>query len=181
MLSCLPKLKTITHKFRSSVATSIVSFFLLFTVCLGNIISARATSGQMAASYSTSSTKMINSKKEAVQNQGSNIKCRKISKIVDVEIVAANHVSVHDKANKGTEKPVVKVAKKAYKRNRNNAKSLSNDLLELGGEAEHEVKQSWESLTGSMKGSRKVCCIARLVLHYKCISRPHFRFFIWIL
>ena len=169
MLSCLPKLKIITCKFRSSVATTIVSFFLLFTVCLGNIISARATSGQVAASYSTSSTKIINSKKEAIQNQGSNSNLQKICNIVDVEIIAANHVSVNDKANKGTEKPVAKVAKKAYKRNRNNAKSLSNDLLELGGEAEHEVKQSWESLTGSMKGNRKVCCIARLVLDCKCI------------
>ena len=176
MLFCLPKLKTISSNIRSSVVTSIVSFFLLFTVTLGNVVSARATSGQVAASYSTSLTKIIDVKKEAIHNQESKMNFQKISNIVDVEVVASNHGSVHDKASKGTEKPAGKVAKKAYKRNRNNPKSLSNDLLELGGEAEHEVKQSWESLTGSMKGDRKLCCITLFTHDFKCINRQHFHF-----
>lgn len=153
MLVCLPKLRTFAKKTRTSVVTSIVSFFLLVSFSLGNAVSARA-SPEGVASYSTSSTKVI-----PKMNEGDSTKMdvndKKFSRTVDVEFIVASHAGVDDKASKATGKTAAKVVRKAYKRNKNNPKSLSNDLYELGGEAEHEVKQSWESLTGSMKGERE--------------------------
>jgi hypothetical protein len=77
----------------------------------------------------------------------------KTSRKVNVDFIIAQS-SPGDAAVKKNEKKSVTLAKQINRKSREVEKSLSNDLFEFEKEAEQEVKQSWDSLTGSMKGER---------------------------
>ena len=152
--------KKLLKKMKSVIISSVISFFLLFSFSMGNVMNARASSGISGPNSAKAITK-INKKEllNAVVNSKNSL--QKSKKIVNVEFIIANGAAVsanaHD-SHGNHEKPVKSVKKVTRKinrkRNKNgkNQHSLSDDLYDFEQEAEHEVKQSWESLTGSMKG-----------------------------
>ena len=145
MLQGLKDISEFAKKTKRAFISSIVSLFLLFSFSLGNVVSARASSASVGNSIS--STKSNSDSKGENKYRSANSKKQISNRRVEVEIVASGS-SV--KSIKATEKKPSQ-HKKAYKRKKNQ-NSLTNDLYELEQEAEFEVKQSWDSLTGSMKG-----------------------------
>lgn len=71
---------------------------------------------------------------------------------VEVEFIVAQ-ADVTKTPSIAKEKKTVRIAKEINRKSKEVEKSLSKDLFEFEKEAEQEVKQSWNSLTGSMKGT----------------------------
>lgn len=80
-----------------------------------------------------------------------NVKNKRMSKVEVEFIVAQADVTKTPSVTK--EKKTVRIAKEINRKSKEVEKSLSKDLFEFEKEAEQEVKQSWNSLTGSMKGT----------------------------
>lgn len=146
----------ILKRVRSKLSSSFLSFCLLCTFSMGNVARARAHQGISSQPELVSSRTKSNAEKSGRQalkasTKSSDIHHGKITRKVNVEIIIAQS-SPGDSAIKKTEKKSVSFAKQINRKSREVEKSLTNDLFEFEKEAEHEVKQSWDSLTGSMKG-----------------------------
>lgn len=146
----------ILKKVRSAVSSTFLSFCLLCTFSLGNVAKARANQGISSQPEIASSRIKSNAKISGRQAISASSKCSdnhhsKTTRKVNVDIIIAQSSS-SDVASKKKEKKSVTLAKQINRKSREVEKSLSNDLFEFEKEAEQEVKQSWDSLTGSMKG-----------------------------
>ena len=162
MLKGIVDLKETAKKARKAFMSIVVSLFLLVSFSMGNVVNARENGASVGNTISSRKSNSYNSRGgSSYRTSTSNDQIS--SRTVEVEIVASGS-SV--KVNKPVEKKPSQL-KKAYKRKKNQ-KSLTNDLYELEQEAEYEVKQSWDSLTGSMKGedSRTVSVAAQCGYRY---------------
>lgn len=146
----------IFKKVRTTVSSTFLSFCLLCTFSMGNM--ARANSGTSSQSKTVASqikSKVTASGRKVTEAalKNSDIHHGKVSRKVSIDIVIAQGTP-GGAIIKKTEKKSVSLAKQINRKSREVEKSLSNDLFEFEKEAEQEVKQSWDSLTGSMKGER---------------------------
>jgi hypothetical protein len=148
----------ILRKLRSAVSSTFLSFCLLCTFSMGNVARARANQGSSSQPEIVSSRIKSNARisgRQAIKAASGNADTfhGKTSRKVNVDFIIAQS-SPGDAAIKKKEKKSVTLAKQINRKSREVEKSLSNDLFEFEKEAEQEVKQSWDSLTGSMKGER---------------------------
>jgi hypothetical protein len=148
----------ILKKLRSAVSTTFLSLYLLCTFSIGNAARARANEGnpiqpEIVSSRIKSNAKISGRQTTKASSENAVIHHCKTTRKVNVDLIIAQS-SPGDAAAKKKEKKSVTLAKQINRKSREVEKSLSNDLFEFEKEAEQEVKQSWDSLTGSMKGEK---------------------------
>jgi hypothetical protein len=143
---------------RSSLLSFLFSLCLLFTIPSGNAGASQGLASQPRTASRKSALTTSNLKTSERQQQETlsnahtqNVKDKRMSK-VEVEFVVAE-ADVTKTPSVTKEKKTVRIAKEINRKSKEVEKSLSKDLFEFEKEAEQEVKQSWNSLTGSMKGT----------------------------
>lgn len=144
---------------RSSILSFLVSVCLLFSISSGFVGASqglasqpRTVSRKSAPATATSEVKPSERKKqEIVSNARTHRSISKGVSKVEVELIIAQ-ADVVKIPSATKERKTVRLAKEINRKSKQVEKSLSKDLFEFEKEAEEEVKQSWKSLTGSMKG-----------------------------
>ena len=161
---------------RSSILSFLVSVCLLFSISSGFVGASQGLASQpktasrkSAPATAASELKPSERKKqEIVPNARTHHSIGKGMSKVEVEfIIAQGDVAKTPSTTK--ERKTVRLAKEINRKSKQVEKSLSKDLFEFEKEAEEEVKQSWKSLTGSMKGMiRIIYLIGGISLEKKC-------------
>lgn len=161
---------------RSSILSFLVSVCLLFSIspgfvgaCQGLASQPRTASRKSAPATATSEVKPSERKKqEIVSNARTHHSISKGMSKVEVELIIAQ-ADVVKTPSAAKEGKTVRLAKEINRKSKQVEKSLSKDLFEFEKEAEEEVKQSWKSLTGSMKGMiRTTYLIGGIPLKINC-------------
>lgn len=145
-------------KIRSKFLASFLSLFLVVTCSIKNIASARAHQPSSSQSKLTSKKVRKSQNADAVNHgtiESESGSHSKINRKVAVEFIVAKNDAVGAAAKK-IERKSATLAKQINRKSREVEKALSNDISEFEKEAGQEVKQSWESLTGSMKGAAEL-------------------------
>ena len=113
------------------------------------------TASRKSATTKSKLTPLGRNKEETLSNAHSHHSKSKGKSKVELEFVVAQ-ADVTKSPSTTKEKKTVRIAKEINRKSKEVEKSLSKDLFEFEKEAEEEVKQSWNSLTGSMKGMIRV-------------------------
>lgn len=161
-------------KMRSKLLASFFSFFLVVTCSLKNIATAGAHQPYSSQSKLTSKKLSKSQIVDAVNHGTTESESRsdnKLTRKVAVEFIVAKNDPVGAAAKK-IERKSATLAKQINRKSREVEKALSNDLSEFEKEAGQEVKQSWESLTGSMKGGAQLTYKKRKLLECT-VSHQH--------
>lgn len=146
---------------RSSILSFLVSVCLLFSISSGSV----GASQGLASQPRTASRK---SAQEIVPNARTHHSISKGMSKVEVEFIIAQGDVVKTPSTT-KERKTVRLAKEINRKSKQVEKSLSKDLFEFEKEAEEEVKQSWKSLTGSMKGMIRIIYLIRgISVEKKC-------------
>ena len=134
----------------------------MFSISLGNagaiqgLGSQPRTVSRKSAALTTSNSKPSErQKQEIISNAHTHHSNSKGIRKVEVDfIVAQADATITPSTTQ--ERKTVRIAKEINRKSKEVEKSLSKDLFEFEKEAEQEVKQSWNSLTGSMKGRMRL-------------------------